>query len=62
MSGDRDIRDALAEALWRMEFPVYSATHSWQHAPEGWRQNALVNADSLLAALPTVSLKIVREG
>lgn len=58
-TGERDVRDRLAEALWQQ-----AVTSNWQWdrdiGDEGFREHWRVKADRFLAALPTVGLRIGR--
>jgi hypothetical protein len=52
----RELRDALAEALWRQAVPSNWKwqAHSDEYGREYWREKA----DRLLASLPSVKLKM----
>ena len=57
MSSDRDIRDRLAEALWRGNYGPYEH-RPWSGEPS-WRRDIYSrSADRLLAALPAVGLTL----
>lgn len=53
---ERDIRDRLAEALYRASIGTYPVRWSDVSSKRYWR----LGADQLLSALPTVGLRIGR--
>ena len=54
----RELRDALAEALWRSSFIARERHSLWRHEPTQKRESWLREADRLLASLPSVKLKM----
>lgn len=58
-TGERDVRDRLAEALWRADLnrpPMIQWDRVIEIAKDDWHRQA----DKILSALPTVGLRIGR--
>ena len=55
-TGERDVRDRLAEATRR----IRGLEGEWASLAPGMRESWRLKADELLAALPTVGLRIGR--
>jgi hypothetical protein len=58
-SPEREVRDRLAEALWRVYF-AHGPADNWIAAPPAQKFDCIREADDLLEALPSVDLTIAR--
>jgi hypothetical protein len=60
MSSDRDIRDRLAEALWRKtnRYDQPEASEHWRRLRHAYREMYAVEADALRSVLPAVELTL----
>ena len=56
----RELRDALAEAMWRAGVTELDLIGGWEFVRTSVRAPWLGGADAILAALPSVGLAIVR--